>query len=436
MISIIMPLYNAGCFLEETLRSIADQTYKDYELICVDDASSDSTGEIIRRAQLTDERIVLLQNHQRKGAAYSRNIAMHQAKGDYLAFLDGDDIFDEEMLEKAYMCAKENVLDIVIFEHKDVPSEAIHIKQYIYRNDWFKDRYCKNSFSMSSLKAEEYCRWTNAPWGKLFRTQFIMDNGLEFQSLSSSNDVFFVEMAYLLAKRIMNLNDNRVMVYARNHDMPSRISSNRDPMCVYYACYKILEEVSRRQLMKKLCEHCYLKCYFILRAGLLKTKTEERRVEFYNFLKQEGVDKLKDIGGYSLLADKVKRIFNQFNNDYNTRWYEAENLIFYLVQDAKDKFRQLFKNYHNIYIWGAGEYGKGLIAGLQVIGLEVSGVLDLNDKLEGKSLGNYYILNVKKVNFDVIDLVIVAAKGAFNEVTKAMKTYDVNVMDLSEMIEI
>lgn len=103
MISIIMPLYNAERFLEKTLQSIANQTYRDYELICIDDASSDLTAEIVKKAQLADKRIILLHNQERKGAAYSRNKAMRQARGDYLAFLDGDDIFDEKMLEKAYI---------------------------------------------------------------------------------------------------------------------------------------------------------------------------------------------------------------------------------------------------------------------------------------------------------------------------------------------
>lgn len=436
MISIIMPLYNAERFLEKTLQSIANQTYRDYELICIDDASSDLTAEIVKKAQLADKRIILLHNQERKGAAYSRNKAMRQARGDYLAFLDGDDIFDEKMLEKAYICAKENLLDIIIFEYKHVNSEEIYKKQYIYRNNQFKEKYCRHSFSMSSLKAEEYCIWSNSPWNKLFRTEFIMENGLEFQSLSSSNDVFFVEMAFLLAKRIMSLNDNSVMVYARDHDTPTRISTNRDPMCTYYACRKILEELSRRQLMKNLFEHCYLKCYFILLSGLSKAKSEKRKENFYHFLQQEGIDKLKEIGGYPLLTSQVKNVFDRFEENYNTKWFENENLVVYLVRNERGRFQKLFDDYHNIYIWGAGNYGRSLIVGLNDIGLEVRGIMDSNANLEGKPLANYNILDVQKVNFEIIDLMIVAARGAFNEVAQVLERYNVRVIDLSDFIGI
>ena len=141
MISIIMPLFNAERFLEETLQSIANQTYRDYELICIDDASNDLTVDIVKKAQLTDERIKLLHNQKREGAASSRNKGLSQAQGEYVSFLDGDDIFDEEMLEKAYACALENNLDVIIFEYKHTSSEKIYQKQYIYRDENFKKKY-------------------------------------------------------------------------------------------------------------------------------------------------------------------------------------------------------------------------------------------------------------------------------------------------------
>lgn len=439
MISIIMPLYNAERFLKEALQSIAKQTCRDYELICIDDASSDSTVDIIKEAQLTDERIVLLHNQKREGAAFARNKGICRALGDYLAFLDGDDIFDEEMLEKAYECALENQLDVVIFEYKHVSSEKIDKKQSIYRSERFKEKYCKNCFSMISLQAEEYCVWSNSPCNKLFRRQFVLDNKLEFQSLSSSNDVYFVEMAFLLAERIMNIDDNRVMVYARDHDTPTRISHDRDPMCTYYAWYRIIEEILKRQLLSKLYEHCYLKCYFALLGGLAKTKAEDKKEKFYTFLQERGINQLKDIGQYySLLPERINVIFEKFiMEDYNSKWFETENLVTYLIQKKENRFRELFNEYVNVFIWGAGNYGGSLVHYLQNAGLEIKGILDSNISLEGKLVGKYNILGVQKVDFGKIDLVIVAARGAFQEVNHMLIRYNnVKIIDLGELIGI
>lgn len=439
MISIIMPLFNAERFLEETLKSIARQTYRDYELICVDDASTDLTAEIVKKAQFTDGRIILLHNDKREGAAFSRNKGLSQAKGDYLSFLDGDDIYDADMLEKAYECAENNKLDIVIFEYKHASSEKVYQKQYIYRNENFKRKYCERSFKMESLSAEEYCLWSNSPWNKLFRTKFIIDNKLEFQSLSSSNDVYFVEMAFLLAERIMNIDDNRVMVYARDHDTPTRISHDRDPMCTYYAWYRIIEEILKRQLLSKLYEHCYLKCYFALLGGLAKTKAEDKKEKFYTFLQERGINQLKDIGQYySLLPERINVIFEKFiMEDYNSKWFETENLVTYLIQKKENRFRELFNEYVNVFIWGAGNYGGSLVHYLQNAGLEIKGILDSNISLEGKLVGKYNILGVQKVDFRKIDLVIVAARGAFQEVNRMLIRYNnVKIIDLGELIGI
>ena len=81
-ISIIMPLYNAEKYLPEALESVLDQTYKNFELICVDDASTDGTGSIVEAFQRKDARIRILQNEERSGAAQSRNKGLKAAQGD------------------------------------------------------------------------------------------------------------------------------------------------------------------------------------------------------------------------------------------------------------------------------------------------------------------------------------------------------------------
>ena len=116
-ISVIMPLYNAERYLEESLKSVLSQSLSDFELICINDGSTDNTLNILRTFQKEDNRIVVLENAQRQGAAYSRNKGIEAAKGKYLSFLDGDDIFEEEMLEAGYQAAFENAVDVVIYEY-------------------------------------------------------------------------------------------------------------------------------------------------------------------------------------------------------------------------------------------------------------------------------------------------------------------------------
>ena len=110
LVSIIMPSYNTGKFIAESIASVAAQTYTDWELIVVDDASTDSTDEVVQRVilsgaqakskDLPSSRIRYLKNDRNRGAAYSRNRALREAKGKWIAFLDSDDLWAPEKLEK------------------------------------------------------------------------------------------------------------------------------------------------------------------------------------------------------------------------------------------------------------------------------------------------------------------------------------------------
>lgn len=107
MISIITPVYNAAEYIEDTIKCVQAQTYTDYELILVDDASTDNGPDIIRR-YLDDPRIKLVPAGKNGGAARARNIGLSEAKGRYIAFLDADDKWLPEKLskEKAFMDEK------------------------------------------------------------------------------------------------------------------------------------------------------------------------------------------------------------------------------------------------------------------------------------------------------------------------------------------
>jgi glycosyltransferase involved in cell wall biosynthesis len=99
-VSIITPTFNSERFIAETIVSVQAQTYQDWEMIIVDDCSTDRTAEIVASFQEKDSRIKYLYNSTNKGSAFSRNIAIHKAKGKWIAFLDSDDLWHPEKLEK------------------------------------------------------------------------------------------------------------------------------------------------------------------------------------------------------------------------------------------------------------------------------------------------------------------------------------------------
>ena len=107
LVSIVMPSYNTANYIEASIESVRHQTYENWELIIVDDCSTDNTDEVVRPF-LTDGRIRYLKNEQNSGAAISRNRALREAKGRWIAFLDSDDLWLPEKLEKQVSFMEEN----------------------------------------------------------------------------------------------------------------------------------------------------------------------------------------------------------------------------------------------------------------------------------------------------------------------------------------
>lgn len=99
LISVITPLYNAKDHIEDTIKSVLNQTYQNWEMIIVDDVSNDGGNEIVSRHALLDSRIKLIQHTVNKGGAGARNTALELANGRLIAFLDADDLWDPEKLE-------------------------------------------------------------------------------------------------------------------------------------------------------------------------------------------------------------------------------------------------------------------------------------------------------------------------------------------------
>lgn len=121
LVSIIMPAYNCERFIAEAIRSVLSQTYTDWELIIVDDCSTDNTAQIV--ASFDDTRIIYQRNEKNVGAALTRNRALQIAKGHYIAFLDADDLWAPEKLEHQIAFMEKNGYDFTYtaFRRTDKP---------------------------------------------------------------------------------------------------------------------------------------------------------------------------------------------------------------------------------------------------------------------------------------------------------------------------
>lgn len=114
-VSVIVPVYNQENYLRACLDSVLSQTLQDVEVICVNDCSTDHCAQILSEYEKKDQRIHTIQNRKNGGLSYSRNKGLEAASGDYLCFLDSDDMLAKQALESLYQEAEENRTDVIFF---------------------------------------------------------------------------------------------------------------------------------------------------------------------------------------------------------------------------------------------------------------------------------------------------------------------------------
>ncbi len=244
-ISVIIPCCNVEKYIGQCLDSIIGQTLTDFEIICVDDGSTDDTLNIINGYAEKDGRIkVLQQKNQYAGVA--RNNGMAVAQGEFMIFLDSDDFFDPRMLELSYNAATENNADVVVFGFRrfDDKKQELNEKDELPRKDLLPEA---EVFSARDIP-EDIFRFTSpAPWTKLFRRSFVEGTGLKFQPMPNSNDFFFILAALSLAERICTVQE-ALAFYRVNVASSIQGKKHKNPTCFLSAIEALYEHLQKNNL--------------------------------------------------------------------------------------------------------------------------------------------------------------------------------------------
>ncbi|MBS9782785.1 MAG: glycosyltransferase family 2 protein [Arcobacter sp.] len=131
LVSIITPSYNSERFISQTIESVLTQTYRDWEMLIVDDVSPDKSNDIIEKYIQKDSRIKLIKLEKNSGPAVARNRAIKEAKGRYIAFLDADDLWKPKKLEKQLNFMKERDCALVYCSYETMSEEGVLLDRFI-----------------------------------------------------------------------------------------------------------------------------------------------------------------------------------------------------------------------------------------------------------------------------------------------------------------
>lgn len=307
-ISVIMPVYNADNYLDMSLKSVLNQTMDDIEIICVNDGSTDNSLSILNRYSNQNDniRVITLEN---AGSGSARNTGISEAEGEYLAFLDADDVFlDKKALEKMYRIAVKYDADFVGANLKRVTVDGTVEEEYNPENAPFT--YFKKE---EILTPSDY----GIPWAfykNIYRKNFICENDIKFPDLKRGQDPIF------LANVLANLEEFPVLpvnLYGYNHSASGGVNlklttydKKRDYIQHFVDTFDILEKNELYEALSVYKEEFINFLNFkqnIYDEDIRKIITELLRVDKY----------FKNTDYGYLIIDLIKNPPTEENEDYN-----------------------------------------------------------------------------------------------------------------------
>ncbi len=318
LVSIVMPTYNAAEYLSDTLDGLTKQTFTDFEIIFVDDGSDDETVAILQDfAAKFGRATVLQQKHQFAGAA--RNLGMQHAQGKYLLFLDGDDLFWPQMLERAVEKSENTGADICVFGTNRMDHETGKVLEMPWT---MRIEHCPNEevFSIKTNAKRIFEFTTPAPWNKLLRSDFVRKYGLTFQETRQSNDVAFICTSLALASKICVVNEV-LQTHRINNKKSLQGTNDSRPECFYEAMQELknrlvkygVYEQAKPAFLNFALDSCFhnlgmLRCAFSYEEIFYRIRDElldyyglnDEPDDYFYAYKNHNVEKRKDINSLSV----------------------------------------------------------------------------------------------------------------------------------------
>lgn len=234
-VSIIVPVYNNEPVIGRCIESILKQTFEDFELIIINDGSTDGSENIIKKYVEKDNRIKFINNNN-KGVSETRNIGIRNATGMYIQFVDGDDFIDKDMLRYEISLLEEKNADMVItglhldIEKNGVVHTNIQTFDYCEAND-------KKSIAMSVLNRLDGT-YINSPINKLYKTNIIKDNNLFMDKEISLGEDFIFNLKYLKYCNNVIFSDKSYYHYWMKTDNNLTFRFRKDKIDLMYLMYK------------------------------------------------------------------------------------------------------------------------------------------------------------------------------------------------------
>ncbi len=381
-VSVIIPVYNAEAYIEECLLSVQNQSMTDFEVLCVDDRSTDESLRILQKYESVDERFHAFSLENNAGVGAARNYAMHRMNAEYMVFLDADDYWERDSLEVLCHLADDSGAECIAFSTDFVDDNEVSVGERIcielnepVNGREFFDLASENEF-MSA-----------APWLYFWRQDYIKSKNIEFIKGITNEDVMFTLPLVIEAERVMSY--PRKLHHYRIHD--NSITQTMD--------------INRIKSMLIVYEN--LIQYWL--SSSYKTEIYKGVVLWLEYLH-------RCIRIYSSYLDGVTEIDSI--KEENRYWFDAMKKYmptYKYLKNMPDEFYESAETGRNIYVFGDGILSLELLDYMNNKHIGVSGIVVTQKKQDlFEGLKVYSIDEMALINKDSIIIIAVSFRHSEN----------------------
>ncbi len=335
-ISVIIPVYNDEKYLEKCLNSVVNQTFKDIEIICVNDGSTDDSLKILKKFSEKNKNILII-NKENEGLGAARNTGMEYATGEYISFIDSDDWVNENMYSYLYPIASSKKLDVLFFQMINFINNTGEFQQTRYYNLTVIDKKFDGKIFTHHDIADVLFNISISACTKIYKKEFLEKNDIKFiEGYILEDNPFFFDII-LNADRISIFRKH--LYYRRIRENSIMTSKGRECLDSITISNEILRTFEKNNKIEKYKTELFNFKFNVMRNWYDRTNDIYKK-EFYNLIKTDlmEISKNEQLNKYYLNNLNINHLYfylNITNTNGNNKSLNNENLSDKIIGDKK-----------------------------------------------------------------------------------------------------
>lgn len=397
-VSIIVPVYNVEKYLGQCLDSLVNQTFGDIEIICMDDGSTDQSGDILEEYASKDGRVKVF-HKENTGYGNTMNTGLDQASGEYIAIVESDDFVNTDMIAKMYQALSMNEADIVKAMHYDYRGGKDYLCDLIHE-------FPKNQV-INSVEYPCLVKLAHTIWSCMYRKKFLDENHIRFHETkgASYQDISFAIQCWIKANSVYFMED--AFLHYRNDNPNSSMHNPNKVFCVFEE-YGWLEEMFENYWR----EHSEIAKSFVCQK-YTDYFNHYHRVAMqyqYAFLLRFSEELEKDFAKKRLAENcylpaiwtslcEIHTDVNQFflKSAKKVQDLRLEICSFGNEEGYKKGFFDVISTYPELYIYGAGKVGQKLAKALIHYNIHINAFVVTEKKSDFPEFGDIPVVELYKI---------------------------------------